>query len=322
MHWKFWMPLLAIPVIYLVVAFALTLIKPEVNGAQSLNFERLTDTDNTTLAPDLRTFTARDGATLSYAHYPSETDLVLILLHGSGYHGSYLAPLAHTLSETDAADIYVPNIRGHFGSGPTRGDVNHMGQLEEDLEDLIERIRTNKPEARIVIGGHSSGGALALRYASGAGSEVVNGYIGLAPFLGPDAPVMPDEDSGWAHISLPRIIGLSMLNTVGIDALDHLETIRFNMPHAYRDGSETLSYSWRLMRNFALHRDYAADLAGIPDPALILIGTKDEALKAEAFPALFEGTGSQVELMDDIDHFGIVLDERAINVLSTWLSDQ
>lgn len=322
MHWKFWMPFLAIPVVYLLLAFALTLIKPEVSGAGSLNFDRLTDTGNTTIAPDLNTFAVRDGATLSYAHYPAATDLVLILLHGSGYHGSYLAPLARALSATDAADIYVPNVRGHFGSGTTRGDVNHMGQLEEDLEDLIERIRTDKPEARFFIGGHSSGGALALRFASGAGKEVVNGYVGLAPFLGPDAPVMPDEDSGWAHISLPRIIGLSMLNTVGIDTLDHLETIRFNMPDAYRDGTETLSYSWRLMRNFALHRDYAADIAGIPDAAMIMIGTKDEALNAGAFPALFDGTGSQVELMDDIDHFGIVLDERAINVISTWLTDQ
>ena len=90
---------------------------------------------------------------------------------------------------------------------------------------------------------------------------------------------MPDDDAGWAHIPLPRIIGLSMLNTTG------METVRFNMPDVYRDGSETLSCSWRLKNNFALNRNYAPDIAGVPDTALIMIGTEDEALKTEAFAA-------------------------------------
>ena len=92
-------------------------------------------------------------------------------------------------------------MRGHFGSGQTRGDVNHIGQLEEDIEDLMAMIRSVKPDARILVGGHSSGGALALRFAANAGSDEVYGYVGLAPFLGPDAPVMPDEEPGWAHIA-------------------------------------------------------------------------------------------------------------------------
>ena len=157
-------------------------------------------------------------------------------MHGSGYHGAYLAPLAHAIAETAAADVYVPNVRGHFGSGQTPGNVNHMGRLEEDLVDLIAMIRARKPDARTIISGHSSGGALALRFTSGTGKDRIDAYVGLAPFLGPDAPVMPERDAGWAHISLPRIIGLSMLNAVGIQTLDHLETIRFNMPDVYRSG--------------------------------------------------------------------------------------
>ncbi|MCP4314864.1 MAG: alpha/beta hydrolase [Hyphomicrobiales bacterium] len=323
MHWKFWLPFLLIPVIYLAIAFSMTLITPQVGGAGSLNFERLNFSDNNIArAPTLQTFNARDGQAISYAHYPADANRKVILLHGSGYHGAYLTPLALKLADAGTADVYVPNVRGHLGSGDTRGDINYIGQLEDDLVDLIALIRESDPDANIIIGGHSSGGALAMRFAAGDNGALIEGYFGLAPFLGPDAPVMPETDSGWAHISLPRIIGLSMLNNVGIHWLDGRETIRFNMPDAYRDGTETLAYSWRLMTNFALHRDYEPDIAGLPDASLIIVGRNDEALNAEAFPNLFKDMGTDVKLIDGLDHFGIVLDERAMDALNTWLSAQ
>ena len=73
---------------------------------------------------------------------------------------------------------------------------------------------------------------------------------------------------------------------------------------------------------FALNRNYERDIAGVPDTALILVGTDDEALKAEAFVDLFDGTGAEIELVDGVDHFGIVLNESAITRLNSWLSEQ
>ena len=113
-----------------------------------------------------------------------------------------------------------------------------------------------------------------------------------------------------------------MLNTIGIHALDGLPTIRFNLPPDYRNGTETLAYSWRLMNNFNLHEDFRGDLAALPDTALVLVGRQDEAMKAEAFPSLFKELGKPVELVDGTDHFGLVLDPAVFDTIGTWLRQQ
>ena len=59
----------------------------------SLDFsELLLDYGN---LPQLQFFTARDGEELGYRHYPSQSEKVLILIHGSGYHSQYLLPLEY-----------------------------------------------------------------------------------------------------------------------------------------------------------------------------------------------------------------------------------
>ena len=320
MPWKFLLPVLLVPVIYLVIALTLTAFAPQVDNDESLNFERLRSTDPN--AADLQRMKARDGATLAYAHYPSDNPVKLILLHGSGYHSAYLAPLARHIAQSGAADVYALNIRGHEASGTTRGDIEHVGQLEDDIADFIEHIRVGEPQARFVVGGHSSGGALAIRFAASPHGALAVNTLGLAPILGHRAPTALETAGGWAHISLPRIIGLSMLNTVGIHALDHLPTIRFNLPPEFRDGSETLTYSWRLMTNFNLHDDFHSDIAALQDTALVLVGRNDEAMNAEAFPSLFKELGKPVELVDGTDHFSLVIDPDVFGKIGTWLRQQ
>jgi len=51
---------------------------------------------------------------------------------------------------------------------------------------------------------------------------------------------------GWASLHARRLYGLLMLNAVGIHGFDGLQVIEFNKPAALWDGTETLSYSYRL----------------------------------------------------------------------------
>ena len=98
--------------------------------------------------PELQPYIARDGATLEYRLYESSsaTDKVLILLHGSGWHSMQFYPLASSISENGLAHVITPDLRGHGFHPENRGDVDYIGQLEDDLADLIDCRKTAVPE--------------------------------------------------------------------------------------------------------------------------------------------------------------------------------
>ena len=63
--------------------------------------------------PEIEQFQARDGEKLSYRHYTSQSDLAVILLHGSGWHSQYFLPLAGFMSSNGLAwPTYTHRICG------------------------------------------------------------------------------------------------------------------------------------------------------------------------------------------------------------------
>ena len=269
--------------------------------------------------PKLRFFTARDDQALGYRYYPADTYKVLILVHGSGYHSQYLLPLAEFISAAGLAQVYTPDLRGHGPAPARRGDVDYIDQLEDDLADLISDIRKNCPEAILLVGGHSSGGGLVIRFAGSKYGHQADGYILLSPYLKYSAPTVRPNSGGWAYANSTRIAGLSMLNNLGIHWLDHLQVIRFNMPEEARDGTETLSYSHRMNTGFA-PRNYKKDFRAITQPLLVVAGTKDEAFVTDQFePVISRYAASQVELVPDVSHMGVVVNQRTHPAIKKWL---
>ncbi len=266
-----------------------------------LRFEKLAPVAEAQVAPS-GTFRARDGRDLPVRHYPAQSDVTLLLIHGSGSHSYYLGPLASRLSAAGAAQVYTPDLRGHGQAPVRRGDVDYIDQLEDDLADLAAHARARDPGTRIVVGGHSSGGGLALRFAGSPHARLADGYLLLAPYLGHDAPTTRPNAGGWARPRLPVIIGLSILNGFGITALNGATAITFDMPEVARDGTETLAYSFRLNTGYA-PRDYRKDLTAVKVPLLGLIGALDEAFFADKLePTLTEFSDARVELIPGAAH--------------------
>jgi len=82
----------------------------------------------------------------------------------------------------------------------------------------------------VVMIGHSSGGGLTIRFAGGQHGSLLDRAVLIAPYLHHSAPTFRDSAGGWAHPLVRRIIGLSMLNGVGVTAFNGMTVIQFNYP--------------------------------------------------------------------------------------------
>lgn len=271
--------------------------------------------------PSLRRFAARDGEQLAYRYYDSAADRILIFIHGSSYHGAGYHALASAISLAGVAKVVLPNLRGHYQSGRRRGDVEYIGQLEDDLANLIAFLRGEGRKGPITLGGHSSGGGLAIRFAGGRHRADVDSFVLLAPIIPRSPSVRGGSAGGWANLHWRRLYGLLALNALGIHGFDGMPIVEFNKPAKYWDGSETLSYSFRLNMSYHPRYDYAADIKALGANTLVLVGANDQAIDPGALRAEFAKSdpAAQVAVLPDVNHFGIFTDKAALAKMIDWL---
>jgi pimeloyl-ACP methyl ester carboxylesterase len=287
-----------------------------------LDFDQTLAKAGSTAAP-LVSMPLRDGYALHYRQYPSATKgaPLLILVHGSGWHGLQFDALARDLSEH--ADVLVPDLRGHGADPGRRGDIAYIGQFEDDLADLITAHR--KDGQKTVLGGHSSGAGLVVRFAGGAHRGLIDGAVMLAPFLKHNAPTTRQNAGGWAKVLLRRMIGLSILNTFRITALNHLTVIQFQMPAAVLDGplghTVTTAYSYRLNTSFAPRADYLKDVAALPD-FILIAGGADEAFVADRYEATLTAATrkGRYVIVPQIGHLDIVNAPETTTAIGDFLN--
>jgi alpha-beta hydrolase superfamily lysophospholipase len=272
--------------------------------------------DRSTMPP-LQRFSARDGTELAYRHYPARgvaSERIAILVHGSSGSSTSVHALADALAAR-GVETYVPDIRGHGGSG-TRGDIGYLGQLENDLADLVAVVRKTSPNQPLTLLGHSAGGGFALRVASSPIQNLFARTVLLAPYLGYDAPTNRPDSGGWASPDIPRYLALAALRRVGIECCDALPTLGFAVP----SNSEWMlapTYSYRLMRNFAT-RGYKDDLAAVTKPLTLIAGADDELMQADKYADAVHAVAPSVDvkLIEGVDHMGIVSNIRAVSTIA------
>jgi pimeloyl-ACP methyl ester carboxylesterase len=279
--------------------------------------------------PALKHYRARDGVALSFRVYASAMGQAAVLIHGSAGSSGDMHPLALALQKA-GIEVYVPDLRGHGANSP-HGDVAYIGQLEDDLADFMASIKVDGPVKDWTLVGFSSGGGFALRIAAthplgDAFSQVVL----VSPYLKYSAPSIrkrppsgvgdsPSTDPArqWAVPSIGRIIGLSTLNALHIHTWDRLPVIQFAVPH----GEQTVTwwYSWRMVQNFAPHGDYLADIRAVRHPTMVLVGSSDEILDADALRSEFvrQNARIRVEILAGVGHSAMVTNAKAIEAIVT-----
>ena len=270
--------------------------------------------------PALSRFQARDGTWLAYRLYPAAagasaaSDRLAILAHGSSASSSEMNAAALALANAGVAAVAL-DIRGHGASG-TRGDIAYVGQLDDDLADLIVELRKTDPNARLTLIGHSSGGGFALRVAGEALGAKFDRFVLLAPYLGHAAPTTrPSEGPGlWAAPDMPRIVALMAMRRIGLDWGQSLPVIAFaNRPEAAM--VTTSRYSFRLLANYGPPRDWRDALSSGGSRIALIAGERDELMDAEAYQRVVAPLGPSVTVLPEVDHMGIVYQPAAVAAL-------
>lgn len=212
----------------------------------------------------------------------------IVCLHGWGAsaygYRHILGPLAAA-----GADAYAPDLRGH---GWSDKPLDRAAYAPDALADWTLALLDALALDRVVLVGHSLGGAIALHTARRAPDRVA-ALVLLAP-LGLDTVaridqirrLTPDRVDAW----LPRVAAIRALTAVALRTAYG----RLGRPTA-RDVDEywapTADPAFARAARLVLHADpwaaFAPDvLAGIPHPVEVIAGARDNLLRVDALRRL------------------------------------
>ena len=261
--------------------------------------------------PKVQTLKARDGAPLNYRVYPGRHDRAVVLVHGSSGTDVSMLKLAQAL-QAAGASVYAISLRGHGGSGTANGDVSYIGQLDDDLADLVKGLGLDKPGIHRTLVGFSSGGGFVLRIAGGKQAGLFDDYIAISPYIDQDSPTNKPNAGGWADVAVPRLITLSLLASAGLPWFQDLPVVHF-ATDAKPSNSRTPVYSFRLAASLQLGRDWRGVLSRISAPTEIVIGANDELFNADQFKPMLQSINPRigVTVVPNETHLGMIADPPA-----------
>lgn len=288
-------------------------------SSKTNSIEPLTCEPNSTV----RCLPMRDGTTLATSWYEANSDITIVLLHGVKSNRSEMENIAQIIQDQVGINVLSVDLRGHGNSGGTRGDIQYIGQYEDDLADIVTTLRKERPNEIIIVSGHSMGGGIVMRYASRNDVPKADAYLLFAPHLGIASPTSQPRteqaqpmEQPTVQIHLARTIGLSILNMMNITMFNKLDTLYFNAPDNLAQPNR---YSYRAMASSAPD-DYVAALTADTLPMLVIIGENDEAFRAEEYPKVISlHTNGEVVIIPEETHDGIIQNQEVIPAIQDWL---
>jgi non-heme chloroperoxidase len=267
--------------------------------------------DFSSLPPLLR-YKGEDGTALAYRHYAPASGNPkgsVVLVHGSSASSNSMHLVAKAFAGA-GYEAYALDIRGHGASG-AKGTIDYIGQLEDDLAAFVKTVSLIKPAT---LAGFSSGGGFVLRFAGSQRQDAFQNYLLLSPFLSPEAPNYRPGSGGWVNVGIPRVVGLTVLNRLGIRAFSGLPVANFALSEEAKTFL-TPTYSFSLAANFQPQRDYEANIRAVHLPVAVVAGASDEVFQTNKLEGIFRKQGQpwSVTLLPGIGHIPLTLDAGALS---------
>jgi alpha-beta hydrolase superfamily lysophospholipase len=118
-----------------------------------------------TVRPGLGVVRARDGLELRTYLWPAITTprAHLLIVHGIAEHAGRYPHVATQLAEAGIT-THAYDQRGFGASGGHRAYVDRWSEYHDDVEALLEQVRSDAAGLPVVLYGHSMGGLIALGY--------------------------------------------------------------------------------------------------------------------------------------------------------------
>jgi pimeloyl-ACP methyl ester carboxylesterase len=193
----------------------------------------------------------------------------VVLLHGYPLSAEIWTPVRPAIEQV--ARLITPDLRGFGGSDKPAGDYG-MSALADDVVQLLDRLDLE----RVVLGGHSMGGYVALALAEGHPERLLGLVLvgskasadSAEGRAGRDLAIEAIRTSGGAPFVdgfVPRVVSRSTLERAPRFAAE-LREIAGLVPDHVLIGCQ---------RGMAERPDRGAMLAGLSVPVLVVVGSED-----------------------------------------------
>lgn len=291
---------------------------------------------------------ARDGIKLACHQYTpapgTPAQARVLFLHGGSFNSRRYANFAKACAK-QGFEAVLCDWRGHGDSQGARGTCDYVGQLEDDVFDIISYFEQHLP-LPMVLGGHSSGAAICLRYIEKHGQQNLAGCYFIAPgitsnlesvrFDEPHSPKSfvlkfwrkkptfnPAPAAALKHI--PKMSNFKFLAAAVLPFLRHRTVMSF--PGAGKMAEiegRVLNYSFNLMASVSITQ-YARAFRKIKVPTVLICGEADEILHPSFLPTVAQWhlgptLDKQVHMLPKLNHMSVV--NGASRVIPQWLTER
>jgi alpha-beta hydrolase superfamily lysophospholipase len=290
---------------------------------------------------------ARDGIQLACHQYSPNTATPLariIFFHGSSFNSRRYANLAKACVQ-QGYEAVLCDWRGHGSSQGTPGTCTYVGQLEDDVADIINYFEHHQP-LTLVLGGHSSGSMICLRYIKKYGQDKIDGCYFIAPAVSNTMEPMRYESQSFKNNFLFKYFRKKQYFTPAPQsALKHMPKVKHKLfllaamfPFLRQrtvvrfPGTEkmaalegrVLSYSYNLSSSLSVG-SYAKSFAQIKVPVIFICGEVDEILHVDFLPMLCQWHLSpfldkQVHMLPKLNHMSVI--NGASRIFPNWLNER
>ena len=245
---------------------------------------------------------------------------ILLVVHGLAEHSGRYMNLVNRFVPLGYA-VYSFDQRGHGKSEGLRGHVERFSYYLNDLRAFLDMVRSEHPDAKIFLVGHSMGGTVAIAYSVHHQDEL-DGLILSGAILKVDASLSPMLIMVGKALSvvLPKS-GVMVLDASAISQDQAVVDAYVNDPLVYR-GKIRARLGAELMR---MTQELPGQTPRIVLPILIMHGTADRLCDPEGSVAVCGQVGSNdktLKLYDGFYHeiFNEPGREQAFADMEVWLA--